>query len=83
MSVTTAAPLTILHTSDWQLGRRLYGRRRYDEFATFLNWLTDTITDQKVDVLIVAGDIFDNMTPSNRAPALYYEFLGTVSKSCC
>ena len=83
MSVVATTPLTILHTSDWHLGRRLYGRRRYDEFATFLNWLTDTITDQKVDVLIVAGDIFDTMTPSNRAQALYYEFLGTVSKSCC
>lgn len=83
MSVVATTPLTIMHTSDWHLGRRLYGRRRYDEFATFLNWLTDTITDQKVDVLIVAGDIFDTMTPSNRAQALYYEFLGTVSKSCC
>lgn len=83
MSVIIADPLTILHTSDWHLGRRLYGRRRYDEFAAFLHWLTDTISTQKVDVLIVAGDIFDTMTPSNRAQALYYEFLGTVSKSCC
>ena len=83
MSVSTATPLTILHTSDWHLGRRLYGRKRYDEFVTFLNWLTDTITTQQVDILIVAGDIFDTMTPSNKAQALYYEFLGTVSKSCC
>ncbi|ALF58932.1 exonuclease SbcCD subunit D C-terminal domain-containing protein [Psychrobacter urativorans] len=83
MSVSTAVPLTILHTSDWHLGRRLYGRMRYDEFVTFLNWLADTIATQQVDVLIVAGDIFDTMTPSNRAQALYYEFLGTVSKSCC
>ncbi|WP_201628365.1 exonuclease SbcCD subunit D C-terminal domain-containing protein [Psychrobacter maritimus] len=76
-------PLTILHTSDWHLGRRLYGRMRYDEFEAFLSWLQDTISAQKVDVLIVAGDIFDTMTPSNRAQALYYEFLGKVSKSCC
>ena len=76
-------PLTILHTSDWHLGRRLYGRMRYDEFEAFLNWLQDTISAQKVDILIVAGDIFDTMTPSNRAQALYYEFLGRVSKSCC
>ena len=32
-------PLTILHTSDWHLGRRLYGRMRYEEFEAFLNWL--------------------------------------------
>lgn len=76
-------PLTILHTSDWHLGRRLYGRMRYEEFEAFLNWLQETISAQKVDVLIVAGDIFDTMTPSNRAQALYYEFLGKVSKLCC
>jgi len=83
MPVSTTKPLTILHTSDWHLGRRLYGRMRYDEFEAFLSWLQDTISLQQVDVLIVAGDIFDTMTPSNRAQALYYEFLGKVSKSCC
>ena len=83
MSVSAVTPLTILHTSDWHLGRRLYGRLRYDEFSAFLSWLQDTISAQQVDVLIVAGDIFDTMTPSNRAQALYYEFLGKVSKSCC
>ncbi|WP_299188563.1 exonuclease SbcCD subunit D C-terminal domain-containing protein [uncultured Psychrobacter sp.] len=76
-------PLNILHTSDWHLGRRLYGRMRYDEFEAFLNWLQDAISTQQVDVLIVAGDIFDTMTPSNRAQALYYEFLSRVSRSCC
>ncbi|MGP5302480.1 exonuclease SbcCD subunit D C-terminal domain-containing protein [Psychrobacter celer] len=76
-------PLTVLHTSDWHLGRRLYGRMRYDEFAAFLGWLETAISEQHVDVLIVAGDIFDTMTPSNRAQALYYEFLGRVSRSCC
>lgn len=76
-------PLNILHTSDWHLGRRLYGRLRYSEFEAFLSWLQETISAQQVDILIVAGDIFDTMTPSNKAQALYYEFLGKVSKSCC
>ncbi|MES1964688.1 exonuclease SbcCD subunit D C-terminal domain-containing protein [Psychrobacter sp. AH5] len=76
-------PLTVLHTSDWHLGRRLYGRMRYAEFEAFLVWLKKTISAQQVDVLIVAGDIFDTMTPSNRAQALYYEFLGNVSSLCC
>ena len=84
-SITKSAikPLTIIHTSDWHLGRRLYGHMRYDEFEAFLSWLQDTISAQQVDVLIVAGDIFDTMTPSNKAQALYYEFLGKVSKLCC
>ncbi|WP_434353652.1 exonuclease SbcCD subunit D C-terminal domain-containing protein [Psychrobacter sp. HD31] len=73
--------LKILHTSDWHLGRRLYGQTRYETFAAFLNWLYDCIVKQQIDVLIVAGDIFDSMTPSNKAQALYYEFLGRISQS--
>lgn len=80
---TAAKPLTILHTSDWHLGRRLYGQLRYEEFEAFLAWLTETIEQYQVDILIVAGDIFDTMTPSNRAQALYYEFLGLISSLHC
>lgn len=83
LAYPSTKPLNILHTSDWHLGRRLYGRLRYSEFEAFLSWLQETISTQQVDILIVAGDIFDTMTPSNKAQALYYEFLGKVSKSCC
>ncbi len=75
--------MKILHTSDWHLGRSLYGRKRYDEFSAFLDWLARTIEDEDIDVLLVAGDVFDTGTPSNRAQALYYRFLGRISSSCC
>jgi len=75
--------MKILHTSDWHLGRSLYGRKRYDEFAAFLDWLAATITDESIDLLLVAGDIFDTSTPGNRAQELYYRFLCRVSTSCC
>ena len=75
--------MKILHTSDWHLGRSLYGRKRYDEFSAFLDWLAQTIEDKKVDALLVAGDVFDTSTPSNRAQELYYRFLSRVSTSCC
>jgi len=75
--------LKILHTSDWHLGRSLYGRKRYDEFAEFLNWLVNTIEQEGIDVLLVAGDVFDTSTPSNRAQELYYRFLCRVAGSCC
>ncbi len=75
--------MKILHTSDWHLGRSLYGRKRYDEFSEFLDWLGDTIEKQGIDALLVAGDVFDTTTPSNRAQELYYRFLCRVSASCC
>jgi DNA repair protein SbcD/Mre11 len=75
--------MKILHTSDWHLGRSLYGRKRYEEFSAFLNWLAKTIEDEKVDALLVAGDVFDTSMPSNRAQELYYRFLCRVSTSGC
>ena len=75
--------MRILHTSDWHLGRSLYGKKRYHEFAAFLDWLADTIAAEKIDALLVAGDIFDNSTPSNRSQELYYRFLCKVANSNC
>lgn len=75
--------MRILHTSDWHLGRSLYGRKRYDEFSAFLDWLAGTIDKENIDALLVAGDIFDTNTPSNRAQALYYRFLSRISFSSC
>lgn len=73
--------MKILHTSDWHIGRALHGRKRYNEHEAFLNWLAGLIKDENIDVLLVAGDVFDNSTPSNRAQELYYRFLCRVSAS--
>lgn len=75
--------MKLLHTSDWHLGRSLYGRKRYEEFSAFLNWLVDTIITENIDALLIAGDIFDTGTPSNRAQELYYQFLCKIANSGC
>ncbi|ODT83894.1 MAG: exonuclease sbcCD subunit D [Nitrosomonadales bacterium SCN 54-20] len=75
--------MKLLHTSDWHIGRTLYGRKRYEEFEAFLAWLSDTIQRNEIDVLLVAGDIFDTTAPSNRAQELYYRFLWKVAASSC
>ncbi|MEN6328006.1 MAG: exonuclease subunit SbcD [Syntrophomonas sp.] len=75
--------MKIIHTSDWHIGRSLYGRKRYDEFEAFLNWLAEYIKSEEIEVLLVSGDIFDNIAPSNRAQELYYQFLCNVVGSHC
>ena len=75
--------MKVLHTSDWHIGRTLYGRKRYEEFGAFLTWLAETIQQNEIDALLVAGDIFDTSAPSNRAQELYYRFLCRVAASCC
>lgn len=75
--------MRFLHTSDWHLGHVLYGKKRYEEFSSFFVWLLKTIDEQKIDTLIVAGDIFDTTAPSNKATELYYDFLAKLKNTIC
>lgn len=71
--------MKLLHTSDWHLGASLYQCKRYDEHERFLDWLASTIDLEQIDVVVIAGDIFDTSTPSNRALEQYYRFLHRVA----
>jgi exonuclease SbcD len=75
--------MNILHTADWHLGRTLYSKTRYEEFQKFLEWLLGTIREQSIDVLLVAGDVFDTIAPSYRAQELYYDFLSQLPETRC
>lgn len=81
--VRRGLPVRLIHTSDWHIGHQLYGRKRFEEFALFFDWLAGYIEQQSVDGLLVAGDVFDTSTPGNRALGLYYDFLSRLSKSTC
>ncbi|MDR1083309.1 MAG: exonuclease SbcCD subunit D C-terminal domain-containing protein [Deltaproteobacteria bacterium] len=76
--------LRILHTSDWHLGRSLEKMRsRHEELKAFLAWLVTVIDLEKIDVLLVCGDIFDSTAPSVQSQELYYNFLENVRKTAC
>lgn len=74
--------MRILHTADWHLGCTLGQNHasRTQEHAAFLQWLLATIQEQGVEVLLVAGDIFDQAQPSAEAQQLYYDFLGQAAR---
>ncbi|MBP8989534.1 MAG: exonuclease SbcCD subunit D C-terminal domain-containing protein [Clostridia bacterium] len=75
--------MRLFHTSDWHLGRSFYGSRHIEVFSSFLDWLSEQIESQKVNILLVAGDVFDTVTPGNRSQELYYQFLSRIAGSCC
>jgi len=76
--------MKILHTSDWHLGRTLYSKKeRTDEHIAFLDWLLKTIQTNEIDVLIIAGDIFDTASPNSFSQKLYYDFLISIKGSNC
>ena len=55
--------MRILHTSDWHLGRSLEQISRIEEQRAFIDLLVETCEDQKVDLVLVAGDIYDTYNP--------------------
>lgn len=69
------ASMKLLHSSDWHLGIELEGYRRDDEHEHFLAWLWQRLSDEKIDVLLMAGDIFHQSNPSASAQAMFYRFV--------
>jgi exonuclease SbcD len=65
--------MRILHTSDWHLGKSLELVSRIGEQREFIDWLCETADEQKVDLVLVAGDIYDTYNPSAAAEELFYE----------
>lgn len=72
--------MRILHTSDWHLGVEYFQRSRRAEHQAFLDWLLDTLEAREVDVLVVAGDVFDTTNPPAEAQQAYYRFLAELSR---
>ena len=75
--------MRILHTADWHLGHRLYDRDRTEEHRAALAWLLDLVVRENIDLVIVAGDVFDVSNPSNQAKKLYYDFLAGLQDCNC
>ena len=62
--------MKILHTSDWHVGKVLKGRDRHDEHDAVLRSLVRSAREEDVDVVLVAGDLFDSATPTAKAQGL-------------
>ena len=75
--------MKILHTSDWHIGRKLYNQELEQDLDLFFDWLVNTIEQEKINVLIVAGDIFDLAYPSNSSLEQYYKVLRKLYKTDC
>jgi len=56
--------MRILHTSDWHIGRSFHGHSTTAHLEHVLEALVTVVVDQQVDVVIVAGDVFDSATPA-------------------
>jgi exonuclease SbcD len=55
--------MRILHTGDWHLGRTLLGTDLLEHQAAFLDFLVDLARARDVDLVVVAGDVYDRAIP--------------------
>jgi exonuclease SbcD len=67
--------MRLLHTSDWHLGQNFFGFSRQYEHQQFLDWLLLVLVEQQIDVLLIAGDVFDTANPPSSAQQQFYQFL--------
>lgn len=73
--------MRILHTSDWHLGKSLEGFSRMDEQEAFLNDFIEIVKEENVDMVIIAGDIYDSANPPSRAEKMFYDTLKKLSSN--
>ncbi|BDV31710.1 exonuclease SbcCD subunit D [Microbacterium terricola] len=67
--------MRILHTSDWHIGRTFHGHSTLEALGGVLAALTEQVREQRVDLVIVAGDVFDSATPAAAAYTLLTDTL--------
>lgn len=72
--------MKLIHSADWHLGQTFFEYNRIDEQRMFLDWLRAQMVQQQVQLLCIAGDVFDVQNPSSEAQKLYYEFLLAVNR---
>ena len=71
----TVAIMRLLHTSDWHLGRSFHREDLLGAQALFVDFLVETVRSERVDVVLVSGDIFDRALPRVEAVSLLSEAL--------
>lgn len=67
--------MKIIHTSDWHIGKQLQKVDFIEDMSLFFTWLIEYIQEEKIDLLLMSGDLFDQANPSQAALKQYYEVL--------
>ncbi len=73
--------MRLLHTSDWHLGRTLHGVDLLDHQAAYLDHLVELARAERVDAVLVAGDVYDRAIPSVEAVAVLSDALARLAET--
>ena len=67
--------MRVLHTSDWHIGKRLNGRDRLEEQGAVLDEIAEICDSEGVELVLVAGDVFDTYLPSAEAEDIFLSLI--------
>lgn len=73
--------MRILHTADWHLGKNLEGRSRMEEQQQFLEDFVHLVEEKNVDMVVIAGDVYDGSNPPAQAEKMFYDTIKKISKN--
>jgi DNA repair protein SbcD/Mre11 len=69
----------LLHTSDWHFGKRLHGVELLEAQESFVDWLVTVVRDERIDVVLVAGDLYDRSTPAVDAVRIFDQAISKLA----
>lgn len=72
--------MRIVHTSDWHIGRSIKGEDRWEEVAALLDEIAFFVESERVDLMLISGDVFDHMTPPAEAEKIVYNFFSRMNR---
>ena len=70
--------MRFLHTSDWHIGKPLRNQKRDSEHVAALEEVLAIARDQRVDALLIAGDVFDSAVPPPEAERIFFHFVSEL-----
>jgi exonuclease SbcD len=73
--------MRILHTSDWHLGRSFHREGMLTHQAAYVDHLLEVVDAERVDLVVVAGDVYDRALPHVDAVRLADEALARLAAS--
>jgi exonuclease SbcD len=73
--------MRVLHTSDWHMGRTFHGRDLLADQEAVLTGLADVVADERVDVVVVSGDLYDRAVPSGEAVSSCEVVFGAIREA--
>jgi exonuclease SbcD len=73
--------MRFLHTGDWHVGKTLRGRSRAEEHRAVLAEMVEIVRERKLDIALVAGDLFDTASPGAEAEDIVYRALLDLARS--